>query len=79
MQKLNKILCVIALLPALALKGADAGRVLDLLDLSRPGLEKVAEYHNQGKDSLASVALLEYYKTHRCQECGRGRIEAQTH
>lgn len=62
MQKLNKILCVIALLPALALKGADAGRVLDLLDLSRPGLEKVAEYHNQGKDSLASVALLEYYK-----------------
>ncbi len=51
-----------ALLPALALKGADAGAVLDRLDLSRPGLEKVAEYHKQGNDSLASVALLDYFK-----------------
>lgn len=62
MNLIKKVLCVAALLPALALRSADAGKVLDLLDLSRPGLEKVAELHKQGRDSLASSALRDYFK-----------------
>lgn len=63
MNLIKKVMFVAALLPALALHGADAGQVLELLDLSRPGMEKVAEFHKQGQDSLASVALLDYFKT----------------
>ncbi|MDE6125433.1 MAG: heparinase II/III family protein, partial [Muribaculaceae bacterium] len=54
---------LVARWPAGGFSGADAGKVLDLLDLSRPGLEKVAELHQQGQDSLASSALLDYFKT----------------
>lgn len=63
MQKTKYILFVVALLSVSALYGADAGSVLSLLDLSRPGLEKVASLHAEGKDSLASVALLDYFKS----------------
>lgn len=61
-----KILGVsLALFPVAAANAADAGKVLELLDLTRPGLEKVAEFHSRGNDSLASAALLDYYKGRR--------------
>lgn len=62
MNLIKKVMFFAALLPASALSGADAGKVLDLLDLSRPGLEKVASLHKEGNDSLASAALLDYFK-----------------
>lgn len=52
----------LAVVLTLASSPCHAG-VFDLLDLSRPGLEKVADYHKAGNDSLASVALLDYFKT----------------
>ena len=42
--------------------GAEASKVLSLLDLSRPGLEKVAAAHAAGNDSLAAVELLDYFR-----------------
>lgn len=48
-----------------SLKGLDRRHVLDLLDLSRPGLENVAELHAQQNDSLAAEALLEYYRARK--------------
>lgn len=64
MKRIFAVAIVIAAIfnPNIA-KGADAGTVLDLLDLERPGLEKVAALHRQGADSLAAVELLSYYKT----------------
>ncbi len=63
MKVLKSIIFIVALWPALALHGADAVKVLDLLDLSRPGLEKVARLHSEGNDSLAASALLDYFKS----------------
>lgn len=42
-----------------------AGNVWDLLELQRPGLEKVQALHRQGDDAGAAVALLDYF---RCRE-----------
>ncbi|MBD5233615.1 MAG: heparinase [Bacteroidales bacterium] len=56
------ILFLAAFLPVSMLKGADARSVIGLLDLTRPGLDKVAGYYNAGNDSLATVALLDYYR-----------------
>ncbi len=36
--------------------------VFDMLDLDRPGLEKVKAAHGSGDDSTAAVNLLEYYR-----------------
>lgn len=65
MRRFNRLVLLFALIQALAVSGADAGRVIGYLDLTRPGLEKVAEYHNNGQDSLASVALLDYYRNRK--------------
>lgn len=56
------ILFLAAFLTVSMLKAADARSVIGLLDLTRPGLDKVAEYYNAGNDSLATVALLDYYR-----------------
>lgn len=57
-------LLAIALVAAVAptARGAEAGPVLDLLDLGRPGLEEVARLHAAGQDSAAAAELLHYYK-----------------
>lgn len=39
--------------------------VFDLLDLDRPGLEQVKALHQQGKDSDAAKALLDYYRNRK--------------
>ena len=38
-------------------------KVFELLDLDRPGLEKVKSLHQTGKDEEAAAALLDYYRT----------------
>ncbi len=35
---------------------------LDLLNLDYPGLNEVRKYHSEGKDSLAMLSLLQYYR-----------------
>lgn len=40
----------------------------DLLNLDYPGLEQVKALHNEGKDSLAAISLLDYYR-HRTGIC----------
>ena len=62
MKFYRTILFLSALLGVSALKGADVHSVIGMLDLTRPGLEKVAGYYNAGNDSLAAVALLDYYR-----------------
>jgi heparinase III protein len=58
-----KYLCIsLALITSLTVSATDAGQVLDYLDLTRRGLEKVDVYHRKGEDSLAAVALLDYYR-----------------
>lgn len=47
---------------ALSIKAVETAQVLNLLDLSRPGLEKVEQFHAQGNDSLAAQALLDYFR-----------------
>ncbi len=39
--------------------------VFDLLDLDRPGLEKVKQDHLSGDDKAAAAALLEYYRARK--------------
>lgn len=56
------IVLLLALITVSALKGADDYSILEHLNLTRPGLEKVAQYHKSGNDSLAAVALLDYYR-----------------
>lgn len=51
------------LLLAAVLRAADPGATLELLDLSRPGLEEVARLHAAGADSAAAAELLKYYRT----------------
>ncbi len=43
--------------------------VFALLDLSRPGLERVARLHAAGDDQAAAQALLEYFRTRRGVVC----------
>ena len=43
--------------------------VFALLDLSRPGLERVARFHTAGDDQAAAQALLEYFRTRRGVVC----------
>ena len=62
MKFYRTILFLSALLGVSALKGSDVHSVIGMLDLTRPGLEKVAGYYNAGNDSLAAVALLDYYR-----------------
>ena len=59
---LRIILLAAAAINWTGLRAADAGRVLDMLDLTRPGLEEVARLHHGGNDSAAASALLDYYK-----------------
>lgn len=54
---------VAILLCILIAKAADRGAVLDFLDMSRPGMDKVSELRAQNNDSLAAEALLDYFRT----------------
>ena len=38
-------------------------KVFEMLDLNRPGLEKVKGWHEAGKDDRAAIALLDYFRT----------------
>ena len=65
-MRFNNIFSIwLAAATALTASAADAGVVLEYLDLSRPGLEKVAGYHAEGRDSLASAALLDYFRARK--------------
>ena len=55
------IALLLALLPSLMRVQADT-TVFALLDLTRPGLERVAELHAAGDDKAAAEALLDYYR-----------------
>ena len=55
------IALLLALLPSLMRVQADT-TVFALLDLTRPGLERVAELHAAGADKAAAEALLDYYR-----------------
>lgn len=66
-MKLIILLLVMALPPFM--RGADTGAVLDMLDLSRPGLEEVSQLHAEGRDSAAASALLNYYKERKGVKC----------
>ncbi len=71
-MKISK--CLAAAAAALALSftagAADTVRVLDALDLTMPGLEKVAELHAAGNDSAAAVELLNYYRARKGFDTG---------
>ena len=65
MMKLNRIILSFAALAFSAWTlGAQELRheVFGMLDLDRPGLEKVKTAHESGDDSTAAVNLLEYYR-----------------
>ncbi len=62
MKYSNILLALYFLIPALTVSAAPAGEVIDRLDLSRPGLELVAQHHREGNDSLASLDLLDYFR-----------------
>lgn len=60
----NKILVVSLFLLATATAWSQTLRneVFELLDLNRPGLEKIKELHQAGKEADAATALLDYYR-----------------
>ncbi|WP_300797848.1 heparin-sulfate lyase HepC [uncultured Alistipes sp.] len=66
-MKLSKLLTALlfAALPLLSRAQADT-TLFALLDLSRPGLERVAALHAAGDDAQAAEALLDYYR-HRTE------------
>lgn len=69
---MNKILLTVLSLLVMSprsIVAADNYSVFDRLDLTRAGMEKVAEYHRQGLDSLASIALLDYFKSRKGVKC----------
>jgi hypothetical protein len=58
------ILVALCLLAApLASAAADAGEVLKLLDLARPGLERVKDASERGDDARAMTELLAHFRT----------------
>ena len=55
------IALLLAVLPSLMRVQADTS-VFSLLDLTRPGLERIAALHAAGDDTAAAEALLDYYR-----------------
>ena len=56
-------ICLMGLIISLSAAMADDGRdVFELLDLNRPGLEKVRKNYEKGRLKKASKALLKYYR-----------------
>ena len=56
-------ICLMGLIMSLSAAMADDGRdVFELLDLNRPGLEKVRKNYEKGRLKKASKALLKYYR-----------------
>ena len=56
-------ICLMGLIMSLSAAMADDGRdVFELLDLNRPGLEKVRKNYEKGRMKKASKALLKYYR-----------------
>jgi len=55
------IALLLAVLPSLMRVQADTS-VFSLLDLTRPGLERVAALHAAGDERAAAGALLDYYR-----------------
>lgn len=63
MNTITKFFMALALsVVPMLLNAANAKDVLNMLDLSRPGLEKVRKLHARGKDKEAAAALLDYYR-----------------
>lgn len=58
-------ICLLCWLAPLLHTNATNYRVFDLLDLKRPGLEKVDSLHRAGNDSVAAEALLDYFRAGR--------------
>lgn len=61
-MKIHSAIFALICLCAFSARGIEHAEVLDLLDLSRPGLEKVDSLHAAGQDSAAAAALLDYYR-----------------
>ena len=78
MKLIRPILLLLALAGPLFAGAGERDSVFDLLDLSQPGLERVADLHREGDDHAAAAALLEYYRTRRGVVCPDVRLDAVT-
>ena len=67
MMRVNKIMMALGIFLFCGNLGAQELRteVFDLLDLTRPGLEKVRAAHEGGDDAAAAADLLEYYRSRK--------------
>lgn len=62
MKKIFATIIILVSMLAVAHAQQLRSEVFDLLDLSRPGLEKVQTLHAQGDDAAAAAELLQYYR-----------------